>query len=535
MCFESWNLQSANDMQRSVISLGTFEVNPQRMFFCAVVLLFIAFGSGLAELVTRWDKQEEYGHGYFIPAIVLWFLWKRKDALLASWGSGAISGLLLVIMGVAMLIVGEISAIFILIQYGFLVALIGLVLVYGGFSLVKVSFAPILFLIFAIPLPYFVDAQLSWKLQLLSSQIGVSILRLFGSSVYLEGNVIDLGMYKLQVVDACSGLRYLYPLLSIGALIGYMYQGKLCQKLVVFFSTIPITIFMNSLRISIVGLLVNEWGNEMADGFLHYFEGWIIFMACLLILLAEVKFFEHLGAKRSLAYAIDVPEIKASLPAKGSSQASASQVLTVLLLAGAIFFVHSFNERAEQHPSRLPLSSFPLVLDAWTAKESALDRQVESALGLDDYVLADYSQPGVASQSSINFYVAYYQSQRKGVSPHSPQVCMPGGGWVITSIQDKEIKVADSLPFVVNRAVIEREQRKQLVYYWFEQRGRRISSEYWMKWFLLTDSLTKNRTDGALVRVTTLLGEHEDIEAADERLANFLHSAMPKLRLYVPE
>lgn len=519
-----------------VRSLGISSVNTQRLLILSLVLLVIAFWGGLTELVTRWEKQEEYGHGFFIPFISMWFLWKRKDALMASWSKGTTSGLIFVLVGISMLIVGEISAIYILIQYGFLIALIGVVLASGGASFAKVTFFPILFLIFAIPLPYFVDAQLSWKLQLLSSQIGVGILRLFDVSVYLEGNVIDLGLYKLQVVDACSGLRYLYPLLSIGAFIGYMYQGKLWQRLVVFFSTIPITIFMNSLRISIVGLLVNKWGNEMADGFLHYFEGWIVFMTCLLMLLVEVKVFEHFGAKRPLSYAIDLPEIKAGSPVAMSRQPSTSQIVAVLMLVLASFFVYSFNERAEQHPSRLPVSSYPLTLGAWTAKESALSEQIESALGLDDYVLADYSQPGESGQGgSVNFYVAYYKSQRKGVSPHSPQVCMPGGGWVITSLQDREIKVTGMAPFVVNRAVIEREHRKQIVYYWFDQRGRKISSEYWMKWYLLIDSITKNRTDGALVRVTTLLGNNENLESADERLANFLQSAVPKLKLYVPE
>ena len=527
-------------MKNSNTLLGKLRFNTQYLFIASVVLLFIAFWGGLTELVIRWNKQEEYGHGYFIPAIALWFLWKRKEALIASWGRGAASGLVFILVGIALLIVGEMSAIFILIQYGFLLALFGLVLVSGGFSLVKVSFAPILFLIFAIPLPYFVDAQLSWKLQLLSSQIGVSILRLFAVPVFLEGNVIDLGLYKLQVVDACSGLRYLYPLLSIGALIAYMYQGDLLKKLVIFFSAIPITIFMNSLRIAVVGLLVNEWGNEMADGFLHYFEGWIIFMTCLLILLAEIKLFEHYGAKRPLSYAIDVPVVavnsSGSTPTKEQRQSLALPILTVLILAITTLFVYSFNERAELHPSRLPLSSFPLNLDAWSARESALDQKVENALGLDDYVLADYSQPDTkVSDKSVNFYVAYYRSQRKGVSPHSPQVCMPGGGWVITSLQDQELNVAGMAPFVVNRAVIEREHRKQVVYYWFDQRGRKISSEYWMKWYLLADSITKSRTDGALVRVTTLVGSNETLEAADERLANFLQSAVPRLKLYVPE
>lgn len=524
-------------MKKLTLPFTKLSINPQTLLLVSMLLAIIAFWGGLTELVTRWEKQEEYGHGFFIPVISMWFLWHRKDALMVSWGKSSALGLILVLTGISMLVVGEISAIYILIQYGFLISLIGIVLAAGGISLAKVSLTPILFLIFAIPLPYFVDAQLSWKLQLLSSQIGVGILRLFGASVFLEGNVIDLGLYKLQVVDACSGLRYLYPLLSIGALISYMYQGKLWQKLVIFFSAIPITILMNSLRISVVGLLVNEWGNEMADGFLHYFEGWIIFMVCLILLLCEIKLFEHFGLKRPLHTAIDFPVLKVNNPAPKLDQISSKQIATVLTLLAAVVFVYSFNGRAENHPSRLPLSAFPLTLDSWKAHESSLDKNIESALGFDDYVLADYSQTAdpAHKDSAINFYVAYYSSQRKGVSPHSPQVCMPGGGWIITSLQDKEINVVDTKPFVVNRAVITRDQQRQLVYYWFDQRGRKIANEYWMKWYLLVDSIAKNRTDGALVRITTYVGNGESLGSADERLAYFMQSAVPKLKLYVPE
>ena len=94
---------------------------------------------------------------------------------------------------------------------------------------------PILLLIFAIPLPYFINSTLSWRLQLLSSQLGVAVIRLFQIPVYLEGNVIDLGNYKVQVVEACSGLRYLYPLMSLGFLAAYFFQAPLWKRLLVFF------------------------------------------------------------------------------------------------------------------------------------------------------------------------------------------------------------------------------------------------------------------------------------------------------------
>lgn len=501
------------------------------LFLLAIALAIFAYLGGLSDLLFRWNKQEEYGHGYFIPLISLWFLWNRKEALAASVGSPSWLGLALIAIGLTGLVLGEITAIFILIQFGFILTLMGLVLAYGGQSLLKVVILPILFLIFAIPLPYFIDAQLSWRLQIVSSNIGVAILRLLGNSVYLEGNVIDLGAYKLQVVEACSGLRYLYPLLSIGFLMAYMYKAPFWKRALVFFSTIPITVMMNSLRIAMVGVLVNKWGNGMADGFLHYFEGWIIFMMCLLILTAEILLFEKFGQKRSFFKAVDLPEIAASTPTKRSNALQPLIASCVMLLA-ATALVTMMDKREELVVKRSPLIEYPQTVGEWTSKQGVLGKDVEKALELDDYLLADYSHP---TQGAVNFYVAYYGSQRKGVSPHSPAVCMPGGGWVISSLDRITIDVAGKKDFHVNRTIINKDNYKQVVYYWFEQRGRHIASEYWMKWYLLVDALQINRTDGALVRVTTLVRPHESIEKADARIQQFLEKSVPPLNQFVPD
>ena len=116
--------------------------------------------------------------------------------------------------------------------------------------------------------------------------------------VFLEGNVIDLGQYKLQVVEACSGLRYLYPLLSLGFLAAYLFQAPLWKRAVVFFSTIPITIVMNSFRIGMVGVMVDNFGPQSADGLLHFFEGWIIFIACAGLLALEIFVLARIGGRK---------------------------------------------------------------------------------------------------------------------------------------------------------------------------------------------------------------------------------------------
>jgi exosortase D (VPLPA-CTERM-specific) len=503
------------------------------LFVISVLIALAAYSGGLSELVSRWIKQEEYSHGFFIPLISLWLLWERRDALRSSIGKPSWMGVLLLGIALTLMALGELTAIFILVQYGFLLSLIGLVLCFGGKPLLRVTILPIALLIFAIPLPYFVDSQLSWRLQIVSSTIGVEILRALGISVFLEGNVIDLGVYRLQVVEACSGLRYLYPLLSIGFLMAYMFRAPFWQKAVLFVTTIPITVLMNSLRIAVVGVLVSRWGNSMAEGFLHYFEGWIIFMTCLMLLLAEIWIFERLGAKRKILDVLSVPQIQGSGRATPDARILThplSIALVMLIAVGVV--VQLIGYRDEVRPLRIPLNAYPLTLQDWKASESRLETQVEIGLGLDDYVIADYRR---GSSDLVNFYAAYYGSQRKGVSPHSPQVCIPGGGWLITGLDRVPVALADGSSFEVNRIVIERAGQRQLVYYWFEQRGRRIANEYWMKWYLLVDAVMRNRSDGALVRVTTPVGAFEQAGAADQRLVDFMKLAVPELAQYVPK
>ena len=254
----------------------------------SILVAFVGFSGGLKELLRRWTVQEEYSHGFLIPVIAAWLLWTRRDALRASIGKPSWTGPLVILLAALLHIVGKLSSLVLLPQLAFILALVGIVLAFGGMSLLKVTFLPIVFLLFAIPLPYVIDAGLSFQLQLLSSQLGVAFIRLFQIPVYLEGNVIDLGVYKLQVVEACSGLRYLYPLMSLGFLAAYLFQAPLWQRVLVFLSTIPITIAMNSLRIGLVGVMVDHFGPQDADGFLHMFEGWIIFIACAGLLAAEM-------------------------------------------------------------------------------------------------------------------------------------------------------------------------------------------------------------------------------------------------------
>lgn len=512
-----------------------FGINAALAGLAAIVLLGLSFHDGIRELLHLWDAKEEYSHAYLLPMLSLFLFWQRKHELLSSPWGGSWLAVSVTVFGLLLGLIGTLSTIYAVIHYALVITICGLLLSYAGMRNLRYLWAGLALLFFTVPFPQFLYQALSTKLQLISSELGVAVIRAFGVSVFLEGNVIDLGSYKLQVVEACNGLRYLFPLASFGFLCAYLYRGPIWQKVLIFLSTIPITVFMNSFRIGVIGFTVDRWGQDMAEGFLHDFEGWVIFMACLAVLFVEIAVLARLQRPpRTFADTFFV-EIPGPSPTPTGQQRVPPQFAVALgLLALAAVAVFAIGKREEIIPARTDFSSFPTAFAGWQGTPEAMEQIYIDALKFTDYVMVNYKQG--SDEYPVNFYVAYYASQRAGESAHSPRSCIPGGGWKIESLE----KV--SLPDVpvagqhqqANRVQIAMGENKQLVYYWFQQRGRIITNEYLVKWYLLLDSLFKNRSDGALVRVTTYIPPGEGWESGDARLRAFLKDLGPSLGNYVP-
>ncbi len=504
-------------------------------FAVLAVLLVFAFQDGLSQMVGQWGS-EEYSHGYLIPVISLFLIWRNRHRLAETSPKGAWVGALVVVVGLVVFLMGELGTIYTVIQYAFLMTIFGIALACVGWSGMRFLWVPLLYLAFMIPLPSFLYNGLSSDLQLISSQLGVAVIRLFGVSVFLSGNVIDLGVYKLQVVEACSGLRYLFPLMSFGFLCAYIFQGPFWMKAILFLSTIPITILMNSLRIGIIGVLVEYYGIEVAEGFLHDFEGWVIFLACVLVLFGEVWLFTVFSkSSRSVfeRFQLDMPRprdetkqlFRKALPVSYLT----SLALVLVAATGTVFL----SERAEATPDREPFVAFPMTFDEWHGRDLGLEQQFVDALKLDDYIVASFKRE--RDPTTVSLYVAYYGSQRKGQAVHSPQSCIPGDGWRIGSFAQHRITdiTIDGHPLEVNRALIAKGNSQQLVYYWFPQRDRFLTNEYWVKWYMFWDALTQNRTDGALVRIVTPVVGVDGLAEAEERLTRFAIAIFPRFEPYL--
>lgn len=163
--------------------------------------------------------------------------------------------------------------------------LVSIVLFCYGLDFFKILFLPVLMLGFIIPLPAHVHGPLTISLKLISSKLAAFIVRLAHISIHVEGNIIDLGYTQLQLVDACSGLRYVLPLIALGILCAYFFQRQVWKRVILVFSTLPIAVLMNGLRISITAIL-SEWANpKLAQGFFHGFSGWLVFLVSFALLI----------------------------------------------------------------------------------------------------------------------------------------------------------------------------------------------------------------------------------------------------------
>jgi exosortase D (VPLPA-CTERM-specific) len=262
-----------------------------------IAILGIFYSQGLQYLFREWSNPE-YGHGMLIPVISFGIAWLKRAQVAAATTGGSWLGPVVVALSLLLSTMGQMATIYLIVHVALVLTIVGLFLSFLGVRATTVLWFPLLFLFFMIPLPDFLQVQLSAKMQLLSSALGTWLIRLFGITVFLDGNVIDLGDFKMQVVEACSGLRYMFPLMSFGMLVAYLYNAPFWQRAVLFLSTIPITILMNAGRIGLIGLLYEIYGIDTANGMLHDFQGWAIFIFSLLLLLIEVRLLTFLLPRR---------------------------------------------------------------------------------------------------------------------------------------------------------------------------------------------------------------------------------------------
>jgi len=238
----------------------------------------------LLRLAQQWWHDPNFSHGFFVPLFSLYVLWQNRARLQGLPRSGSSSGLLIVAGALAVLVVGELGAELFLSRVSLLLLLAGLIVFFLGWAQFRAVLFPWAFLFLMLPIPAIVFNQITFPLQLLTSQLAAVVLPWVGVPVLREGNIIHLPAMPLEVADACSGIRSLLSLATLSVIYGYLMESRISIRVLLALASIPIAVAANSLRIVGTGLLVQYWDPERAEGFFHTFSGWLIFVVSLVML-----------------------------------------------------------------------------------------------------------------------------------------------------------------------------------------------------------------------------------------------------------
>ncbi len=506
------------------------------LFWLGLLVLgaLVFFQEGIAELFRVWQLPE-YSHGPLIPVLsVLLFLRQLKGVPVdLSPVTDRWPGFCLLMAALLMGAGGRVIGIADIVVYG-LVLWVGAVLLISFGWIVGLQFwPPVLHLVYMLPLPGALYYGISTWLQLISSELGVWFLDILRVPVFLDGNIIDLGVYRLHVAEACSGLRYLFPILSFSYIFAVLYKGPTWHKAVLLISAVPITILMNSIRIAVAGLIVNSYGLSYVEGFSHFFEGWVIFLSCILILFGIAWLLLSSRPERlSLVEALDLETDGLWEQAKRIRHVVPSGALIggSVLVIGLTVLWPLVPARGAPAAERAPFAAFPTLLGDWTiSAPRVLDPDVERILGADDFHSVFMYKSGEAAP--VDLFMAWYKDQNDG-GVHSPEVCLPGAGWEIAWLERTKVSNGTS-SFPVNRAIIQKGLERMLVYYWYEQQGNRVASGFRAKLQLMVGKITNGHTDSSIIRLITPIRRDEDEADAEQRLLDGLWAVEGNLDKFV--
>jgi EpsI family protein len=351
----------------------------------------------------------------------------------------------------------------------------------------------------------------------------------------VSGNIIDLGTTQLQVVDACSGLRYIFPLLTMGILYAYFFERVFWKRMFFALVTLPLGVFINALRIGVTGILTQMFGPKMSQGFFHGFSGWILFLFAfgLLFLMGRILAVLSPNAVESKSAGASKP-LPSAPPVEGRKLTTGAFYISAILLS--LVAVLSLST------STLPavmikggMQSFPAVVGEWDSKQEMVDPDIVRASGAEESYVGYFTNK---TGEELSLYMGYRSTAFLADENffHSPTVCIPSSGWIEQEVTKKTIP---RVPFFndlqVTKMVIEKEGRKQLVYFWFQTKDEATYDKNINRFHLSLHALRRDNTHDLFIRPITSIHSSERVADAEARLDGFIREMMPVLLQFLKE
>ncbi len=498
------------------------------------VLFMAAYYVPLRSMVNIWLNSEDYSYGIIIPLASAYLVWEKRKAFSevrfrsAWWILPALVLFVLVSIYGILGSSGNVS----------MPSIPVLVILFTGFcfgaALVKRLILPLGFLFLMVPVPAVFERTVGMYLKSISSYFGGAIIGFFGIPVHVSGNIIDLGATQLQVVDACNGLRYIFPLLAIGVMYAYFFERSAWKRLFCVLVTIPLGVFVNTVRIGATGILTEFFGPKVSEGFFHGFSGVVLFAFAFVLLfligrLLSIVFPDGAPAKGQAA-----SSSQAKVPAMNKGKTTAAFAVSVALLTSVGILSLSTGSMPALAIDG-GIAGFPLRIAQYEGTLEEVDPEIIKASGAEEAFSGRYAD---SSENVVSLYMGYRSTAFLSNENffHTPTVCIPSSGWVEKEVKRRLITdVAGFGSLEVMTMLIEKEGRRQLVYFWFQTKDKATYDKNISRFQLSMHAIQRDNTHALFMRPITPVYPSEGVEVAEARLDGFVREMMPVLLEFLKE
>jgi exosortase D (VPLPA-CTERM-specific) len=497
-----------------------------------IISFLLCYWHTIAGLIPIWDGDGDYSYAPIIPLIIAYLIWERRKDIISkpigtSW-TGAPFFILFLVISIYGILGSSPSAV----RPAMPLIILSITLFCFGREVFKVLAFPLSLFIFMIPLSTTFQATVGVFLKSVSTKLGEQLLRICSVPVFVEGNVIDLGVTKLQVVDACSGFRFVLPLLAMGVMFSYFFEKVRWKQILLTVITIPIAIVANGMRIGITGILTQHYGAEAAEGFFHGFSGWVFFMFAFASL-----FIIHYLLKKLFKD----PEKNIQNREKvenGSSVNSSNNITAVIICVSFLILTGLLSLNSKNLPHidiKDGITSFPLSFNVWKGKAEELDPEIIKLSGAENSFNATYED---TSNHIVSLYIGYRGSPFVESENffHSPSVCLPSSGWKTLASQKHAVNNVQKFgKIIVQAMLVDKLGQKQLVYFWFQTK-RRISNNINInRYHLALHAIQRDNTYDLFIRPIMPVMPDEKLEDAEKRMDQFVRDMMGTLIPFLKE
>jgi EpsI family protein len=481
-----------------------------------------AYVSVFPYLIKTWNRAD-YSHGFLIPLISGYLIWVKRESLRELPIQPNLMGIFVMAIAGFILIMGKVGSVKVVQELTLILMIIGLSLTFLGTKYLKSLFLPIAYLLLMVPIfDQFID-HISWPLQLFSARFATEILSYLGIPVFNKMQYIETPYIKFEIIEACSGFRYLISIFAIAIPLAYYTQKKRWRRGAVLVSAVIIGIIANSVRVAfVVTWSYFSRGYYDTHGPLHIFQGLFVSIIGLFFLFIGTSFFNETSRSDQKKSHEDPKPVAANINFD-LKRFNPSWILAMVILIGLGSYSFLYNPT----PTKLKkdLRELPGIIGNWQWIETNPGK-IYKIHGADVEVTRLYrNQLG----QEIVLHIGYFEFQTQ-----DKEAIYYKNKWLYKKVVNVEIPIHSQGSITVNKTIVASGDDKNSLIFWYDLNGRIITNKYYCKFLSALDGLIRSRNNIAVVIVSSNLGQRDEIQGVSKEQEEFVTEILPVLKNYLP-